>query len=221
MSTRLSIAGERYGRLEAIKRTSADCHGKSLWLFRCDCGNVTERVASRVLSGRISSCGCLRAETAASTSRKTAAARGRAITRHGHATRGARSSEYMIWAQIIDRCTNSKSKAYPNYGGRGITVCPEWAASFDAFFSGMGARPGVEFSIDRIDNDGPYSPGNCRWATRVEQKANQRPRKDAVYLTHNGETRTRDDWARRIGIKYSTLVERLRRNWPVDRALTP
>lgn len=159
-----------------------------------------------------------RAENAAHISRLTAARRAKSNTRHGMAKRGAISSEHRIWSAMRQRCNNQWCNAYENYGGRGITVCERWE-SFDNFIADMGRRPSKGHSIDRIDNDGPYSPENCRWATRSEQKANQRPRKDAVWLEHEGERRTCDDWARVKGIRYGTLMERLRHGWPTEQAL--
>ena len=94
--------------------------------------------------------------------------------RHGHCANGRPSPTYTTWAHIVQRCTNPKNKAWKNYGGRGITVCDRWRDSFDAFVDDMGEKP-AGLSIDRIDNERGYEPGNCRWATRAEQHANKRP----------------------------------------------
>lgn len=97
------------------------------------------------------------------------------MARRTHGMTG--TTEYKIWEGIKQRCLNPNERGYPKYGGRGIKVCDEWAASFQAFFDYVGYRPGPEFTIDRIDNDGNYEPGNVRWATARQQSANQRPRR--------------------------------------------
>jgi hypothetical protein len=107
---------------------------------------------------------------------------------------------------MIERCENPNNAHAADYGGRGISVCERWRHDFQAFLADMGRRPNG-MSIDRINNDGNYEPGNCRWATNKEQASNRRY---CVMLTHNGETMTASDWARRVGIKPSTMLARLR-----------
>jgi hypothetical protein len=114
------------------------------------------------------------------------------------------------------RCTATTNKDWPNYGGRGITVCERWS-SFENFIADMGERPSAKHSIGRIDNDGPYSPDNCRWELMHDQNRNKR---STVLLTHNGETLCIRDWSAKIGIPESTLYNRHRRGWPTIDMLT-
>lgn len=99
-------------------------------------------------------------------------------TTHGHARRGERSRTYVSWFSMVQRCEDPRNKFYADYGGRGIAVCARWRRSFAAFLRDMGARP-ADKTLDRKDNDGDYRPGNCRWATRHEQRVNQRNRRAA------------------------------------------
>ncbi len=121
---------------------------------------------------------------------------------------------YNVWLTMIARTKNPNGKFYYRYGGRGITVHPRWL-DFANFYADMGPRPD-KCSIERIDNDGNYEPGNCRWATQQEQTNNTRRN---VWLTHDGQTLTVAQWARKIGIQVNTLYRRLR-YWPADKALT-
>lgn len=125
------------------------------------------------------------------------------------------SPAYRSWAGIIQRCTNPKCKAWESYGGRGITVCERWL-KFENFFADMGPRA-PDLSIERIDVNGNYEPGNCKWATKKEQYNNKR---NTRLLTHQGETATMSEWARRCGLEPTTLLTRMERGWSVERALT-
>jgi len=120
--------------------------------------------------------------------------------RHGHAAKP--TSIYMIWHEMIERCRNPNNKAYPNYGGRGITVCKRWL-KFENFLTDMGEHP-VGLSIDRINNNGNYEPSNCRWATRSEQMINSR---NAKLVTWNGVTKTIKGWAQYLGT-HGTMLSR-------------
>jgi hypothetical protein len=169
---RAELAGRRFGKLVVEAFVGVNDHGHATWLCLCDCGNKTTVSTGILKRSWKRSCGCLR--------------RGdhwnrRGNLRHGHTTNdhGSRrqSATYRTWGDMIQRCTNPKQPNYRYYGGRGITICERWLA-FDNFLADMGERPdGLE--IDRINNDGNYEPGNCRWATRSQQVRNRR-RKEAM-----------------------------------------
>lgn len=133
--------------------------------------------------------------------------------RHRHGKK--RTRVYRIWSGIINRCTNPNEPAYPDYGGRGISVCDRWRA-FPNFYADMGdPLPGM--SIERVDNDRGYEPNNCKWATRTEQNRNKR---SCRLLTMGGETKTLVEWAEQYGLKARTLSQRLIIGWPVEAAIT-
>jgi hypothetical protein len=133
------------------------------------------------------------------------------------ATHGKRyTPEYAAWIGMRRRCYDTRRRDYVRYGGRGITVCPEWANDFQAFYRDLGLRPSPSHSIDRIDGSGPYEPGNVRWATKKQQSEN---RCNARIVTYGGETLTLTEWAKKIGIDYYTLWQRLS-VMPIAKALT-
>jgi len=129
----------------------------------------------------------------------------------------AKMPEYNIWTQMKQRCANANMPNYAAYGGRGIAVCDRWRESFENFITDMGVRPGKDYSLDRIDNDGPYSPENCRWATRIEQGNNTRTNR---WITYNGKTMTLSEWSRKLNIAKSTLRNRFKKGWSVERAFS-
>lgn len=125
--------------------------------------------------------------------------------------------EYSVWCGMKQRCLNENAHHFCHYGGRGITIAPEWVDSFWRFLADIGPRPGKEFTLDRIDNDGNYEPGNCRWVKRKTQNRNSRSNR---LLTFNGKTQSMSAWAEEVGISYGTLKSRFRAGWTVERALT-
>lgn len=137
-----------------------------LSVYRCTCGN--EKVLARrdVRSGRVKSCGCLNDELRATRNH-----------RHGDATRAATSPEYRIWRAIIGRCCDPKNKDFELYGARRISICAEWRHDFARFLCDVGRRPAPHLTLDRIDNDGNYEPGNMRWTTQSQQARNRRPKR--------------------------------------------
>lgn len=155
------MIGVKAGRLTVISRHGTDETGKATWACICNCGTPKVVAGVNLRSGNTKSCGCLRGDAAIEN----------AIQR----TTGAwRHPLYSIWGGVKARCFNEKYHKYAAYGGRGITLAPEWRDDFFAFVDGVGPRPGPSFSLDRIDNDGNYEPGNVRWATRSEQRSNTR-----------------------------------------------
>lgn len=132
------------------------------------------------------------------------------------AHRMSRTREYKIRIGILSRCYDPGRHEYPRYGGRGITVCERWRISFEAFYADMGPRPSPQHSVERIDNSGNYEPGNCKWATPLEQQRNTRFNR---LITFRGETLCLAEWAGRVGVLPKTLGKRIRK-WPLERALT-
>lgn len=167
MALRSIQEGRQYGRWTVLRRDGSDRHGISVWLCRCACGQVRRIPTSNLRTGASVSCGCYRNDV----NKASKATHGHCRSADG---RTILSSTYITWVNMHQRCTNPKRRGFKDYGGRGITVCERWQ-KFENFLADMGERP-PGLSIDRVNNDGNYEPGNCRWATRVEQNRNQRHR---------------------------------------------
>jgi hypothetical protein len=133
----------------------------------------------------------------------------------------SKTPEHRAWCHMNRRCKSPADKNYPNYGGRGITVCERWQHSFEDFYADMGPRPSNRHSLDRINNDGNYEPSNCRWATPDVQAKNTRVGKRAgTLLTFDGRTLSVKEWSRELGFPRGVILHRLSRGWPVEDALT-
>lgn len=123
---------------------------------------------------------------------------------------------YQCWQDMKQRCNNPNSQQFHNYGARGIRVCQRWLDSFDNFLSDMGEKPDG-LTLDRIDNDKGYSPENCRWATKRQQRKNQRT---IIMIAFSGETMCRRDWAKKTGLHETTIQYRMNAGWPIEDCLS-
>lgn len=198
------IIGKQFGALECIG--PFDHLGNTTSVFcQCQCGRRLQVRICALVSGETKSCGCMTGEFITL-----------AKIKHGEASSDGKSPEYRAWIGMIMRCENPALKYYHRYGGRGIRVCEEWRGSFAAFLADVGRRPTGNHTLDRIDNNGNYEPGNVRWSTRREQANN---RQNNRQIQHGGESLTLTQWARRTGIPVGTIFKRLSSGWSVDSAL--
>lgn len=202
MAAFVDRTGKRYGALLVLRKTTRNARFQWNWMCLCDCGNKKEVFGGNLHSGHTTSCGCLKGKWV-----------------HGENQINKRSPEYQALAGLIQRCTNPKSASYHLYGGRGIKVCERWdsVAKINNFIEDMGRRPSPKHSIDRWpDKNGNYEPGNCRWATVMEQQSNTRKN---VYRVFDGEALHLAEIARRVGMKPSKLGYRLRHGWEFEEAI--
>lgn len=169
----LDITGQRFGRWTVLKFVGTNNSSEAArFLCRCDCGREKERFGFTLRRGESTSCG-------ASGCRPEYPS-GKNNFHHKHGCCG--TSEYDIWSAMRQRCSRPSHRDYPSYGGRGIFVCARWD-KFENFLADMGLRPSPQHSLDRINNDGPYSPENCRWTTIDIQLANRRTAKSINAFT--------------------------------------
>ena len=201
MSKRLDLIGRKFGRLTVISFSHINQRQCTVWNCVCECRNTTQTSGVELVRGHTKSCGCLNIDKLLERS-----------TKH----RMADTPIYTTWQRIKDRCTNPNNPKYKDYGGRGIKVCDKWLKSFDDFFADMKNKPSSCHTIDRINVNGDYEPNNCRWATPKEQANNTRRNR---LLTCNEETHTMAEWASIVNINYNTISQRLRRGWPISKAL--
>lgn len=196
--------GAEYTRARVLEYRGQVGHSVHQWLVLCDpklggCGKEWIVRGGNLASGKIKSCGCLRNER-----------------RIKHGKYGTRA--YQAWLGMIQRCYTPTTKAFKNYGGRGITVCDEWRHNAAAFLTWAGEHPLPGETIDRIDSNGHYSESNCRWADRTVQNNNtSRNRR----VTSNGKTQTLTQWAHELGVHPNRFFSRLRRGWTIEELLSP
>lgn len=176
---RIDVSGNRFGRLTAISYV-----GESRWKCLCDCETVKVVHLQKLKSGWTKSCGCIQKEKARERQFK-----------HGM----TKTSIYRVYRGMIRRCYDENNPAFEQYGGRGIRVCDEWLDDFSSFYNDMGDRPD-NMSLDRKDNNGHYSPQNCRWATRTQQNNNTRAN---VSYEYRGLVANQTEWARALGVTQS------------------
>lgn len=202
---------ERFGRLIVVREAPMRGQVRRA-LFRCDCG--TEKVirVASVRSGAVKSCGCLQRERGATLAART-------CVKHGDTFQKRRAPEYGIHQTMINRCYNARVERYPLYGGRGIEVCERWRGDggYENFIADIGRRPSADHSLDRIDPDGNYAPGNVRWAPRSVQANNTRRN---VWLTVHGVRMTVAQASARFGIRQSTLALRMKRGMAPEEAVS-
>lgn len=205
MSEKKDLTGLRFMHLLVLEEAGKNKSGRTMWLCKCDCGKLHKTAGKYLLNGDTTSCGCRRKRILAETTKRQTT----------HKMSG--STIYAKWQSIKDRCNNPKNKEYSYYGERGITICKEWANSFENFYEwaiSNGYADGL--TIDRINNNGNYEPSNCRWVD-MKTQANNTSRNH--YLPYKGEIKTMAEWAAIVGISYSTLRARINSyNWPIEKA---
>lgn len=203
MPALIDLTGKKFGKLTVIQRVEDDKYGNVRWLCRCECGNLVIRHGHVLRRNRASDCGCGKSEFMT-----------KIATTHG----GRKSRLYSIWIDMIRRCEDLKVKCYYRYGGRGISVCPEWH-DFSAFRKWSEENGySSNLTLDRIDNDNGYCPQNCRW---VPMKIQENNKSNNTQLCFKGKIHTLSQWSEITGIHRATISRRISKyGWSVERALT-
>lgn len=197
-----NVSGMRFGRLVVMDRVGS-LRESATWNCLCDCGNSTIQTTKAMVSGNTRSCGCLFNEV-----RKSS---GKANRTHGMSN----TRIFSIWNAMRGRCSNANNDDYVNYGGRGIKVCERWDR-FENFLHDMG-EPEDGMTIDRKDVNGHYEPTNCRWASYTEQARNTRANR---MISAFSQSMTLAQWSDETGLNSSTIANRIKRGWPIEKVLT-
>lgn len=215
MGKHIDLSGMRFGRLLVLRRAESQVSsGKHAvrWVCQCDCGMETTARTDTLKGGKVKSCGCLAREVSSVNGKRYG---GR--VRHGHSYERL----FNIWYLMKYRCENTKSKAFHNYGGRGIIVCEEWSNAANGYqnFKRWAYDNGYmdTLTLDRVDNERGYEPDNCRWCDRVEQGNNKR---NNILYEFSGKSQTLTTWAREYLLPPKTLWRRIHAGWDIERALT-
>lgn len=190
-------SGKRFGRLLLKERVENTSTGHARYAYVCDCGSLGVANIRDIQSGRTQSCGCLHREK---------------ITSHNK----ARSPTYNVWSTMQQRCGNPNATGYSYYGGRGISVCERWK-TFENFLADMGEQPARRMSIDRIDVNGNYEPGNCRWLSMTKQQLNRRNNRR---ITLGGLTQTVKEWCIDLKMSEELFRSRLKQGWTPEEVVT-
>lgn len=199
------LTSRTFGRLTVECFLGYPSPGKAQWRCRCICGSAGIVVFGYNLkNGNTSSCGCFKIQR----------------TKENNSTHGrSRTNLYHQYSGMLSRCLSVTNFRYPLYGARGITVCERWLGpdGFLHFVDDMGPRPSLKHSIEREDNDGPYSSKNCRWATQKEQMRNRRGN---VFVEVRGSRMLLLDYCESMGVPFNRIRARLHAGWNVEHALT-
>ena len=204
MSAKNDLSGRVFGHLKVL-HPAGSRNGRALWYCECKCGAGIVIKGLSLVTGNTKSCGCIRGQL-----------RGSQLRTHGESKGYGKSREYSIWCAMKQRCFNPNVGRFSDYGGRGITVCPQWVNSFEQFLKDVGRCPPDKWSLGRIDNDGNYQPGNVRWETHSEQMNNTRRCRQ---VSLEGKTLNVISWSKELGIPPGVIRHRLERGLPVDRVL--
>lgn len=202
---RENLIGQKFGRLKVISLNEERSNRKSYWVCQCDCGNVKTVRSDSLKNGSIQSCGCLHKEQAIINISKN------------HKHKESKTRLYTIFQGMKDRCYNSNSKIYINYGGRGITICDDWLENYECFRDwAINNGYSDNLSIDRIDVNGNYEPSNCRWA---DNKTQCRNRRSNIIVQYNNKKITLIELSEITGIDYNVLSSRYERGDRDDRLI--